>query len=489
MAGHWLVTDPPTRMTFPCILALAQTVPELSHLALSSLVDLGPVIISIMLPACLLLSGFFAATEAALHRVHGSQLAEAESNGKEIPKCAQEIEKRDEVYLITCQTGRSLCTLLLGGLVAPLLAQSFDPFISGTFDLSASASTLIALLLSLSLIAAVHIVLGIQLPKLIGTARSVDTLVMNARPLLVFHWMVAGPVWLFQKTTDFLARFVFRITQEESQPLASEEIRHLVLENADTNDVSETEQEILINALELGELCVRDILTPRSDVIALDVHKTFKENFDYARESKHTRFPLVDGHLDKTLGLIHTKDLFFETEKDSPNLFAIKRDILTVSETLPLDEMLQRFLSARTHMALVVDEFGGSIGLVMLDDVLDEVVGDIYDEFDEEEETGFQWVEPQGVAHVSGWLPLNKLSDEIGELDLEADDISTIGGYLTAKLGRLPEKADAVRAGNYDLTVVEADSRTVQTIEIRLNPDSEEAVVMRHEALIEELKA
>jgi CBS domain containing-hemolysin-like protein len=229
----------------------------------------------------------------------------------------------------------------------------------------------------------------------------------------------------------------------------------------------------------LNELSVRDILTPRNEVIVLDVHKTFKENLEIALQSKHTRFPLVDRHLDKALGLIHIKDLLREMQKDSPNLFAVKRDLIGVSEKVPLDEMLQIFLTKRAHMALVIDEFGGSVGLVMFDDVLDQVVGEIRDEFDEEEESGFQRIDDDTFI-VEGWLPLHELANLVEDLDLDDPQVSTVGGYLTSLIGHLPEVGETVMIEGFLAEVLKSDERTVQEIKFTR---VEDAAVLASEEL------
>jgi CBS domain containing-hemolysin-like protein len=150
-------------------------------------------------------------------------------------------------------------------------------------------------------------------------------------------------------------------------------------------------------------------------------------------------------------------------QKDSSNLFAAKRDLIRVSEDLPLDELLKLFLSKRAHIALVVDEFGGSVGLVMLDDVLDQVVGEIYDEFDDEEEAGFNEID-EDTFEVQGWLPLHELSTHVGELVLEDPDVSTVGGYITSVLGRFPEVGETLRIEGFDAKIISADERSVGEI-------------------------
>jgi len=319
--------------------------------------------------------------------------------------------------------------------------------------------------ISLGILAVFHMTFGELIPRVFGLRKTVGTVITFSKPVTLFYHLFAAPIWAINKTSDFLLKSLFRLAPIENGTVThtTAEIRFLVEETGRAQEVTPTEQTILINALELNELIVRDILTPRNDVIALDVHRTFRENLQIALDSKHTRFPLVDRHLDTTLGLIHIKDLLGEMDKKAPNLFALKRDLIRVSEDLPLDEMLKRFLAERAHLALVVDEFGGSIGLVMFDDVLDQVVGEIRDEFDDPEEGGFERISDDEFK-VEGWVPLHELCDEVADLDLEDPDVSTVGGFLTNQFGRLPIDGEETRVAGYRVEVIEADERSIQQL-------------------------
>jgi CBS domain containing-hemolysin-like protein len=211
-------------------------------------------------------------------------------------------------------------------------------------------------------------------------------------------------------------------------------------------------------------------MTPRNEVVSLDVQKTFDENLDVALECKHTRFPLIEAHLDNTLGLIHIKDLLAETRKETPDLANIRRDIIPVPELMPLDKLLKTFLNKQSHVALVVDEFGGALGLVMLDDVLEELVGTIQDEFDEDEKEFRRVSDDEFTVH--GTLPLHELAEETG-LTFDSPDVSTVGGYVTHLIGHLPEAGETTVVENYEVTVTEADERSVGEVKFRRIPELE----------------
>ncbi|MEC5128846.1 hemolysin family protein [Verrucomicrobiales bacterium BCK34] len=422
----------------------------------------GPFVSILILVAFLLLNALFVASEFALIKVHVSQIEEAAAEGRRGADTALKMSTNLNAYISACQLGISISSLIIGAIGTPFVASYLEPLFN-LINLPEESHSIVGFLISLGILAVIHMTFGELIPRVFGLRRTVGTVISCSKPVTFFYYLFAAPIWAINKASDFLLRSLFRIQPMENGTVThtAAEIRLLVEETGRAKEVTPTEQTILINALELNELIVRDILTPRNDVVALDVHRTFRENLEIALESKHTRFPLVDRHLDSTLGLIHIKDLLGEMDKEAPNLFALKRDLMRVSEDLPLDEMLKRFLAERAHLALVVDEFGGSIGLVMFDDVLDQVVGEIRDEFDDPEETGFERVS-EDEFNVEGWLPLHELCDEVDDLDLEDPDVSTVGGYLTNHLGRLPVDGEETRIAGYRVEVIEADDRSIQ---------------------------
>lgn len=452
-------------MTSPLFLPFFAKLPGPAVLVSPGLFSEHPFLWAFVFVLLVGLSAFFVAAETALLRVHSSQLEEAAEDGLKGANRALQIQSRVDAYLAACHIGISFSILVIGAMGEPFISALIYPLFANVEFISPTGVRIFAFFISVLILTVLQTILAEQVPRTFGFRRTVRTALWTSAPLQLFYLILAGPVWLIEKISRFILRLVFRLEPVDSRQIShtADELRHLVEETGRAQEVTETEQEILRNALELNELCVRDILTPRNEVIVLDVHRTFRENLDIALETKHTRFPLVDGHLDKTLGLIHIKDLLREMHKDSSNLFAAKRDMLRVSELLPLDELLKLFLSKRAHIALVVDEFGGSGGLVMLDDVLDQVVGEIYDEFDDVEEPGFKEV-ADGEFVVEGTLPLHELSDHVGELVLDDPDVSTVGGYITSQMGKIPDSGENLTIEGYLVEIITADDRTVQKV-------------------------
>src|SRR4029079_18395065 len=220
----------------------------------------------------------------------------------------------------------------------------------------------------------------------------------------------------------------------------------------------------LVNALDLRRRVVRDIMTPRGEVVFLDIEESFEENVKKALESRHTRFPLCRGHLDNTIGLIHIKELVPMMRDPQPDLMRIRRDVHSVPEMMQLEKLLNLFLTKHAHLAVVVDEYGGTVGMVTLENVLEEIVGDIQDEFDAEKSEFRKLSENEFV--VDGALGLYELRDLAG-LELESADVSTIGGYVTHLLGHLPRQGEQVKIDNYLVTVSQSDGRRANQLHFK----------------------
>jgi CBS domain containing-hemolysin-like protein len=314
-----------------------------------------------------------------------------------------------------------------------------------------------------------HIVLGEQAPKILAIQKPFGATLLISQPLRIFYLIFKPFIWLLNESSNWILIHILRLppTQESELAHSEEELRLILSESAKAEEVSPLGKELLINALDLRDRVVRDIMTPRGEVVYLDVEEDFESNVKKAIESRHTRFPLCRGHLDNTVGLIHVKELLPMMRDPNPDLLRIKRELMPVPEMMPLEKLLNLFLSRHSHVAIVVDEYGGAVGMVTLENVLEELVGDIQDEFDAEKEEFRKVNENEFV--VDGAFGLYELHDAVG-LELEGGDVSTVGGYVTHLLGHLPRQGEQVSIGDYQVTVSQADSRRVRQVHFKLKP-------------------
>jgi CBS domain containing-hemolysin-like protein len=285
-------------------------------------------------------------------------------------------------------------------------------------------------------------------------------------PLRLFHRIFRPAIWMLQGTANFFLKHVFRIAPVGEHELAhsSEELRFLLGAAAQAKELTHRGADISQRALGLDSLVVRDVLTPRREVVFLDVELSLAENLRRAKASRHTRFPLCREHLDTSLGLIHIKDLMTLEGEAQPDLSALARELITVPEMMSLERVLEVFLKNRAHLALALDEYGGAAGIVTLDNVIEELVGEIQDEFDAEQPA----VERTGADTfvAQGWANLREIREMTG-LELESEEVSTFGGYVTEQLGRLPHPGETLELSGYLATVVKADKRHVRQITLQ----------------------
>lgn len=414
----------------------------------------------------LLLNAFFVASEFAIVKVRPSQIeAQAKETGAD-PGLALHVVGNLDRYLSANQLGITISSLALGFLGEPFVKALVYPLLAFT-GMPEKGIYWTSLILAYSSFTFLHVVVGELVPKSIAIRRSLAVTMVLVAPLHVFfkgfQWVIA----FFNGTANWLLKVFFRIepVSESEHIHSAEELALLVTQSGQSQEVTETEREILINALGLNELWVRDVMTPRNKVVILDADEPFEKTLEIALRSKHTRFPLVKGHLDNAIGLIHIKDLFKLINDRDPDLMRIKRELKIVPDTMPLDTLLKFFLREHAHLAMAVDEFGTPVGIVFLDNIMEELVGDIQDEFDNERSAFTRINEIEFV--VEGTMTLNDLGGHVPDLVLDSGEVTTVGGYITQQLGRFPEVGETLEVLGYEGRVTSTDGRRVGQIHFR----------------------
>lgn len=416
-------------------------------------------------------NGFFVAFEFAVVKVRAAQLEEGDHARRRSSKLAREIIGNMEAYLSAAQLGITLTSLGLGWAGEPFVARLLAPVFQSLGILRPELVAALSFTTAFGLITFLHIVAGEQAPKILAIRRARQILLLSAWPMRLFYIVFRPFIHVINVSSDWLLRRVFRVESAPGHEAThtAEELRAM-LESGITGEdapVSQLGREILINALDMRKRVVRDIMTPRGEVVFLDPDDGFEDNLRKARESGHTRFPLCRGHLDDAVGLIHIKDLLAPLLDKEGDLMSIKRELVNVPEMMPLERLLKFLLGKHAHLALALDEYGGAVGIVTLDNVLAELVGEIQDEFDTTETECRQVGE--GEYLLDGAAALHDLDDLIG-LNIESADVSTIGGYVTHLLGHLPKQGETVSSDGFDFTVNHADGRRVLSVRAKRRP-------------------
>lgn len=430
-----------------------------------------------------LLNGFFVAAEFALVKVRGSQLDALKTDGNRRAAVARQVISNLDAYLSACQLGITLASLGLGWVGEPFLARMLQPFFTLASIESPAVIQATSFALAFFTITFLHIVLGEQAPKILAIRKALATSIVISPPLRLFYFLFRPAIWFLNASSNWVLKHLFRIEPvAEGEVSHSEEELRLILDQSEKSDeVSSLGRDLLVNALDLRRRVVRDIMTPRGEVVFLDIEESFEENVEKAFASRHTRFPLCRGHLDNTIGLIHIKELGPMMRDPQPDLLRIKRDLIPVPEMLSLEKLLNLFLTKHAHLAIVVDEYGGTVGMVTLENVLEEIVGDIQDEFDTDK-AEFRKINENEFS-IDGAVGLYELRDLAG-LELESADVSTIGGYVTHLLGHLPKQGEQVRIDNYLVTISQTDGRRVGQLHFRKLSEAETANSPKSDAAV-----
>lgn len=424
------------------------------------------------------INGFFVAAEFALVKVKRARIVELAEQGRFSARAARHVLDHLDRYLSACQLGITLASLVLGALGEPAVGA----LITGGLELAGvhidptvGWMRGVSLVVAFSVITVLHMTLGEQAPKMWALRNAQPAVLAVALPLRAFTSVFFPLIAIINGISNAMLRAIGMNPEHghESVPTRGELRRALAL-SAQAGHITERGRELAENVLRVMDMKVRHILVPRLNVTVLSSKDTLEEMLDLMQRSAHSRYPLCEFGLDSVHGIVHTRDVF--THRKVPTtyeeLLKLARPPVFVSDSSPLGDLIAKLQRVGSHVAVVIDEHGTALGLAFLEDALEEIVGPIADEFDEEQSPILE-VSP-GEYDVKGAMPLPDAIDRFG---LPASDTTgnTVGGYLTALLGRLPQKGDEVQAGDYLLKVTGlARGRAVSRVRFsRLTPDPE----------------
>ncbi len=403
-----------------------------------------------------LLNGFFVACEFSLVKVRDTQLSPMVRQGHRRAQVADFILRRLDSFLSAAQLGITLTSLGLGWIGKPVFVVLLRPVFGLLGVESPEIRELLAFLIGFSAITFLHISAGEQAPKWLAIQKPLATTLWIAYPLLVFYYASYPFVMALNWTSQWMLRQAgIQLFGEGGRAHSEEELRLLVATAQRQAGSTAFGRDIVLNALDLRRRVAREVMRPRQEIIALDTEASIAECLDVAEKTRYSRFPLCEaGDLDKTLGVVHIKDLYAMRLKarSGADLLPAARKLVYVPETARLEKLLKFLLERRLHLAIVVDEYGGTLGMVTLENVLEELVGQIQDEFDQEKplltRTG------ENVWEAAGALPLHELEEVVGQ-PLHEEGISTLSGWVTQRLGGFPKVGDVLTIGACELRVEE----------------------------------
>ena len=404
------------------------------------------------------LNGFFVLAEFALVRIRKTRLEELAQRGDKRASLALKMVSRLDSYLSAVQLGVTLASLGLGWLGEPAVAAYIEPLVFQYFPGSTIVLQSVGFLLSFSIVTFVTVVLGELIPKNVAMQKTETMLLWCVWPLYIFHQLGWPIITLFDRSARILLNMMgIEPAKDGDVAHSEEELRMIVSASRRGGVLDQMESELIDNVFDFADLMAREIMIPRRDMVCLFVDDPYEDNLRLVMETAHTRYPLCRGDKDHVLGMVHIRDLmnYNGTRHEKPELTSVMREVLMVPEGMSVAKLLQLMRHKRIHLAVVVDEYGGTAGLVALEDVIEEIVGNIQDEHDKPVEPEIQRM-PDGAFQFDGGVLLDDVL-KLLNIRMDEHEEDTLGGYIFGMLGRQPAKGDQVEIGEYQFRVLKTD--------------------------------
>jgi CBS domain containing-hemolysin-like protein len=423
---------------------------------------------TLLIALLVLLNGFFVATEFALVKVRNTQLEALIARGSRRAKLVLHLTEHLDAYLSACQLGITATSLGLGWVGESAFEVILEPLFVILGIESPGARARIAFLVGFTTITFLHVVAGEQAPKSLSIRKPVATALFVAYPMRLFYIIGYPCIWILNKSALGLLKLVgIAPASEWEVGFTEEELKFQIASLQQRTGTPSLTRAIVQNAFELRHRFVREVMRPRHEIVYLDTEASITDCLSIVNEHRYSRYPLCEkGDLDKTVGILHVKDIYAMAPKVSKawELRPFTKPILYLPEMGRLEKALELFLTRKTHMALVVDEYGGITGLVTLENVLEELVGEIQDEFDTEEPRviridDFTW-------ELDAALPLHQVEELVG-VRLEAEGISSIAGFFMYKFGGFPKPGDKIGLHGFELSVKEMEGLRITRLILR----------------------
>ncbi|MEF3307399.1 hemolysin family protein [Paenibacillus sp. GYB004] len=417
-----------------------------------------------LIVALVMLNGFFVAAQFAMVKIRGTRIESLVQEGRRRAKFAQAILGDLNLYLSVCQFGITLTSLGLGWIGGPALAKLLERPLSA-LPLSGAAVQVIGFLTAFMLIAALHITIGVQVPKTVAMHKPERTTLWSAYPMLAFYKLMLPIMGLLNGLSDRLLQISGIQPERGNDSVHSEEeIRILVKESHKNGLIDNTELTLVEHIFEFSDTNAREIMIPRTEMVCLYTNLSYEENKKIAINEMHTRYPVAEINKDNIIGFVHIKELLKHNDS-LDNIMTIIRPLMNVPESMPISTLLRLLQKNRTEMALLIDEYGGTSGLVTVEDIMEEIVGEIRNEFDEERPR----IEEKAALtySIDGLLLIDDVNQYFGT-GIETDNYDTIGGWIYSQVEIPPCKSQRVDRDGLEFIVEEVDHMRISRLTVRV---------------------
>ncbi len=419
-----------------------------------------------------LLNGFFVAAEFSIVKVRYSQIQIKAAEGNSMAKQAEHIIKHLDEYLSATQLGITLASLALGWVGESAMHHVIENiFHYFDFNVAAATVTTVSLVISFLLITVMHIVFGELIPKSIAIRKSEQTTMAIAMPLRIFYTVFKPFIWSMNKMSNAALRLMKIHPASEQEIHSTEELQLLVKQSADSGEIEEENYEIIKNAFDFTDHSAKQIMVPRQNIASIDIEEPVEDIITKIMDGGYSRLPVYKDSIDNIIGIFYAKEIIREYVKrkgeiNHHDLQELMREAFFVVGSKKISDLLKVFQQKKQHLAVVIDEFGGTEGIVTLEDILEELVGEIQDEEDDEEKI----VDKVGenVFWVKATQPLDEINENLPKLFPVSEDgeYNTLAGFILHELEEIPEENQEFTINNYHVKILKMQNKSVDLVEL-----------------------
>ncbi|MGG0385776.1 hemolysin family protein [Priestia filamentosa] len=412
------------------------------------------------------LTAFFVATEFAIVKVRMSRIDQLVAEGKRGAIAAKRVTTHLDEYLSACQLGITVTAMGLGWLGEPTIERVLHPLFEA-LNLNEATTTILSFGIAFALMTYLHVVIGELAPKTVAIQKAELITLTLAKPIILFYRIMFPFIWLLNGSARVIVGlFGLKPASEHEMAHSEEELRLLLSESYKSGEINKNELKYVNNIFEFDERIAKEIMVPRTEMVTLSIDDSFNETIETLKVEKFTRYPIIDGDKDNIVGIINIKEVLTSTlweDNEKANLSDFINPVIQVIETIPIHELMIKMQKERMHMAILIDEYGGTSGLVTIEDIVEEIVGEIRDEFDEEEIP-----EIRKIADDHYILNSKVLISDVNNLlnlNLEYDEVDTIGGwFLTQNFDA--EKGAEIQFEGYTFKIREVEGHHISFVDV-----------------------
>ncbi|MYL31045.1 DUF21 domain-containing protein [Halobacillus halophilus] len=411
----------------------------------------------------IILTAFFVASEFAIVKVRKTRIESAAADGNKRARNALKVLNDLDYYLSACQLGITITALGLGWLGEPTLDVLLRPLFD-RFPLPEGVTHTLSFAIAFFVITFLHVVLGELAPKTVAIQKAEAITLMLSRPLMLYSKVMYPLIWLLNGAANIFVRMLGYHTANESEEAHSEEeLRHILSQSYQKGEINRSEYTYVDRIFEFDNRTAKEIMIPRTEMAVIHVHQSVSNTIREVKQNRFTRYPVIDGNKDEVIGIIHMKELLFDDAEQQTTLRPFMRPVMKVFENVPIHDLLVKMQKEHNHMAVLIDEYGGTAGIVTVEDILEEIVGEIRDEFDAEEERDIKRLK-NGHYLVEGKTAVQDIN-EYFQVNLHHEDIDTISGWIYTQDYEAEEGTIVVSSG-YSFKVVDMVKGQIKKVEV-----------------------